>query len=141
MIDSLTIRLSDERKAFEPGDELTGTARWDLEAPPRRVLLRLFWFTQGKGTKDVGVVEMVPFEKPSASEQRSFRLRLPAAPYSFSGKLITLTWALELVVEPSEEVTRLEFVMAPGGQEVRLGSFEDQHRLGPKRRLFGWGAR
>jgi hypothetical protein len=141
MINALTLRLSDDRTAFEPGEELTGTAGWDLDDAPRAVMVRLFWFTRGRGTEDVGVMEMVRFDGPSATEQRSFQLRLPPAPYSFSGKLISLVWALELVLEPSEDVTRVEFVMGPGGKEVRLDSLESPPQMGAKRRLFGWGTR
>src|ERR1043166_4380135 len=57
-----------------------------------------------------------------AQPPRAVGLRLPESPYSFSGKLISLVWALELVAEPSKEVIRREFVLAPGGEEVRLDS-------------------
>jgi hypothetical protein len=119
---SLTIDLNDDRTTFEPTAGLTGTAAWNLAQPPRAVELRLFWFTRGKGTEDAGVVETVSFEQPRAEDSRPFRLHLPEAPYSFSGKLISLVWALELVADPSKEVIRRELVMAPGGQEVRLDS-------------------
>ena len=84
--------------------------------------LRLFWFTRGKGTEDAAVVDTLRFETPQAEEARPFRFVLPEAPYSVSGKLISLVWALELVAEPSREVDRLELVVAPGGREVLLES-------------------
>jgi hypothetical protein len=124
MID-LGIELAEGRTAFEPGEELAGTARWNSENPIQMLELRLFWFTRGKGTEDAGVVQSVKFEQPLPRETRSFRLRLPEAPYSFSGKLISLVWALELILHPSKEVTRLELQMAPGKREVRLDTVED----------------
>lgn len=57
-------------------------------------------------------------------ETRAFRFQLPEAPYSFSGKLISLAWALELIAYPSKEVVRREIVLAPGGSEVRLESVQ-----------------
>ena len=117
----LSVELDDGRAAFEPGAELTGKVRWQGEQPPRKVELRLFWFTQGQGTPEAGVVETVHFDLPKADEFRPFRLRLPAGPYSFSGQLITLAWALELVATPGTEVGRVEFIMAPGGRGVELG--------------------
>jgi hypothetical protein len=63
-------------------------------------------------------------------------VRLPETPYSFSGRLISLLWALELVAPPSKTVGRQELVVAPGGQEVRLDSLPDRS---PKKRLFGFG--
>jgi hypothetical protein len=118
----MTIELSRDRASFEPGDEAIGSVSWNLSRPAQCMELRLFWFTRGKGTEDVGVAETVRFEKPSSSETRSFRFRVPEAPYSFSGKLISLTWALELIAYPSKEVVRREIVIAPGGREVQLGS-------------------
>ena len=89
-MNELRINLEQNRTAFEPGEELTGIAGWRLESPPRTLELRLFWFTRGKGTEDVGVVATVRFDQPLSDETRPFRFRLPAAPYSFSGKLISL---------------------------------------------------
>jgi hypothetical protein len=132
---SLQIDLGDDRSAFEPGEELAGTASWKLEAPPRTVELRLFWFTRGKGTEDAGVVETLRFDQPQLEDRRPFRLRLPDAPYSFSGRLVSLIWALELVAEPSNAVSRRELVMAPDGREVRLESLPENL---PKKRFLGF---
>jgi hypothetical protein len=52
-------------------------------------------------------------------EQR-VSLRAPSGPYSFSGRLISLLWALEAVAEPGGEVARREIVLSPSGEEVRL---------------------
>ena len=98
----------------------------------------MFWFTRGQGIEDAGVVETVRFDRPLREEARPFRIRLPGAPYSFSGKLISLIWAVELVSEPSKEAGRQEITIAPGGQEVQLDSLPETE---PKRRWFGSGAR
>ncbi|HWI59581.1 MAG TPA: hypothetical protein VNZ22_20300 [Bacillota bacterium] len=134
---ALQLELSENRTAYEPGEELVGTAHWKLEEPPRAVELRLFWFTRGKGTEDAGVIETRRFDRPSREETHSFRLRLPQEPYSFSGKLISLVWALELVAEPSKAVTRLEIIMAPGQREVRLDSLPEAENQ-KKRALAPW---
>lgn len=117
---ALRIDLNTALTRFRPGEEIDGTVAWQLENSPREIELRLFWFTRGKGTEDVGVVQTLRFDLPLKDETRSFRFRLPEAPYSFSGKLISLVWALELIVQPTKEVTRREIVVAPDGQEVRL---------------------
>lgn len=116
----LKIGIRDDRTAFRPGEELVGAAGWELAQAPKAIEVRLLWFTRGKGTEDAGVVETVRFEQPQATEARPFQLQLPLAPYSFSGKLISLLWAVELVVLPSKESARVEFVLAPEGQEIRL---------------------
>ena len=129
-MNDLRIEIDENREASEPGAELTGTVSWSMSQPPRSMELRLFWFTRGKGTEDAGVVQTVAFDHPLPDEKRSFRLRLPEAPYSFSGKLISLLWALELVAQPSKAMVRREIVIAPGGREVRLDSLPGQGRKG-----------
>jgi hypothetical protein len=116
----IQIEMRDGVSAFRPGDIVEGTVRWLLDQPPRSLELRLFWFTQGKGDQDVGVVETVPFPDPSLEDRRPFRCRLPQGPYSFSGKLISLLWALEAVAEPGDVSGRQEITMSPTGQEILL---------------------
>src|SRR6185369_15538212 len=99
-MNDLTILLRDERDAFRPGERLEGVAGWRLEAPPTSAEVRLFYYTRGKGTQDVEVAGRQRFETPQASEGRPFTFELPDEPFSFSGQLISLIWALELVLEP-----------------------------------------
>ena len=120
----LKIGTRDDRKSFQPGEELLGAAGWKLDHPPRSIEVRLIWFTRGTGTEDAGLVDTVRFDQPKAAEARPFRFQLPDAPYSFSGNLITLTWALELVVLPGNESKRFEFVLGPAGQEIVLPKIE-----------------
>jgi len=68
----------------------------------------------------VGVVETVRFEPPLPEEARPFRFLAPAEPYSFSGKLISLLWALEVVALPGHESARLDLTISPTGKEVLL---------------------
>jgi hypothetical protein len=116
----LKLGLRDNRTAFRPGEEIVGAAGWQLDRPPKSVEVRLFWYTCGKGTQDVGVVDTVRFEQPQREEARPFRFIAPAEPYSFTGKLITLVWALELVVKPGDESARLELTISPTGQPIVL---------------------
>jgi hypothetical protein len=44
----------------------------------------------------------------------------PKGPYAFSGKLITLAWAIELVVLPGGETERLDLLIGPAPVEVDL---------------------
>lgn len=125
----LKIGLREDRTRFRPGDELVGAAGWQVAAAPRSAEIRLFWFTRGKGTEDVQVIDVVRLENPQAEEARQFRFKLPASPYSFSGKLISLIWAIELVLKPSKESRRIEFSMSPDGGEIILGQPE---QLPPK---------
>jgi len=116
----LEIRTRDDRTAFLPGEELAGTVSWQSDVEPRPVELRLFWHTEGKGTRDVKVVENISFSVPGRQDRRDFRFQLPDSPYSFSGKLVSVVWALELVLVSSGETERLEIVISPTRAEVAL---------------------
>src|SRR4051812_12829644 len=95
----VTLETRDGQKAFRPGEMVSGAAFWQLEQAPKWVEVRLFWRTRGKGTEDVSVVDTVRFENPQIEEARLFQLQAPDGPYSFSGRLISLIWGLELIVE------------------------------------------
>ena len=116
----LKILLRDDRRHFRPGDTVEGVAGWRRDQPPGSVELRLFWFTRGKGTEDVGLVNQIRFEAPQMEEGRRFSFTLPNEPWSFSGELVSLIWALELVVQPGDHSSRVELVVSPSGKEILL---------------------
>jgi hypothetical protein len=119
---TLTLETADGRTAFEPGETIDATVGWSLVERPAAVELRLVWNTRGKGDTDVAVVQTERFDNPPSYESRRCTLELPEAPYSFSGKLISLLWGLELVVLPSNESRRLDITIGPDAREVVLPS-------------------
>lgn len=118
----LTIETRDGKTQFRPGEMIEGAAHWKFQGPLKGIEARLFWHTRGKGTEDVLVVDSYSFPNPKLEEARPFQFEAPEAPYSFSGKLISLIWGLELVAQPSNESTRLEITISPTGKEVVLGA-------------------
>jgi len=116
----LKIGLRDNQTRFAPGQEITGAAGWDFPAPPQSVEARLLWFTRGVAIEDSAVVQTVRFENPKAAEARPFAFRLPEMPHSFTGRLASLFWAVEVVAQPAKESARAEFVMGPGGRAISL---------------------
>jgi hypothetical protein len=122
----LRIELTDRRTAYRPGEPLSGRAAWRVDDQPTSAELRLFWYTSGKGTQDVGVVDTMMFASPRMDDHRDFTLPLPREPYSFSGTLISLIWAIELIVEPGGHVERREIVLSATGEEVVLGGVSDE---------------
>jgi hypothetical protein len=121
----LAIQMAGNRTAFRPGEPMAGAVSWTLDTLAERVELRLFWYTRGKGTAATEVVEVVRFEKPQLHEKRQFQVTAPDGPYSFSGKLISLVWALELVVRPGKLCHTQGIVISPNGAEVELGVVAD----------------
>lgn len=119
------IETDEGRTAFRPGERIEGSLSWSLDEPAKAIELRLFWHTSGKGDRDVTVVDRLRLGNPPPSEsRRPFRFQLPADPWSFSGSLITLAWALEAVVLPSNESVLLDLVVSPTAGEIRLPRIE-----------------
>jgi hypothetical protein len=118
-VSELTLRTGG-RTGFEPGETVDVEAEWQLDAQAEAIELRLLWHTSGKGDTDVSIVETVRWEEPGLFESRRAKIALPEAPYSFSGRLVSLAWALELVVLPGEESQRIDLVLAPAVREVLL---------------------
>ena len=116
---TLSVATVDGRTEFHPGEEIDVDVSWEFEEPPEAIELRLVWNTAGKGTTDLRVVQTERFDEPPLSDRRRKTLTLPRSPYSFSGKLVSVIWALELVALPKEDSERLEITIGPNAQEVR----------------------
>lgn len=108
---SSPLQLQAER--YAPGERLEG--RIATEAG-RRLRVRLLWYTEGKGSRDVHTV--AARELDAGAEHFSFDL--PESPYSFSGTLISLVWAVEVEDVERGDAVRQTFVMSADREEVRL---------------------
>jgi hypothetical protein len=116
----MNLELADGKTRYRPGGMLEGVAFWELDQAPRSLEVRLYWRTQGKGTVDLEIVRSVKFDGAGARDRRSFQIPLPPGPYSFSGKLVSVVWGVELVAEPKGDAANVEITMSPTGEEVRL---------------------
>jgi len=122
-MDTHRIDLLDESAAFRPGGTVAGVVSWSLSGPPRSVIVGLVWHTEGKGTRDSAVVRKVEFDDAEEIDSRTFTLELPPSPWSFSGTLISVEWALELKITPARGaaiVERRVIVVSPIGIEIDL---------------------
>lgn len=109
------------RHAFRPGESIDGVAAWSLESAPRSAEVRLFWFTEGKGTTDIGVIRTETFSAMQSQDARPFRFDLPQGPLSIDGRLVSVNWAIEFVaVSGSETVLRWDLVVSPTGRPLTL---------------------
>ena len=108
----MSVDLTLERTEFEPGEAVCGTARAEGRG---KVVVSLLWFTSGRGTEDVGVVAREEGEV-DGELALPFELRLPTTPWTFSGRLVSVQWAVEVSLEPGGEVTRVAIVSGPGRQ-------------------------
>ena len=91
----LKIHVESGRDAFHPGESIRGTLEWVGERPPDSVELRLLWYTEGRGDQDVGVARTLRIETPGSVGSQGFHWEAPAGPWSCSGRLLSIRWALE----------------------------------------------
>jgi hypothetical protein len=121
----LRLALEPPRTWCRPGERVAGRASWHPDGTTQALEVRLFWHTRGTGIPDVVIVGCLRVERPAVAGERDFAFDLPPAPYSFSGRLITLGWALELVALPSEEAERLDLVVGPRPVEVDITTLRE----------------
>ena len=111
---------SDAAPGYAPGDTITVTLHWDLAEPPRNLCCNLLWYTEGKGDDNIEVIHRETISDPGPRGEAQLHFTAPAFPYSFSGHLISLIWAMEAVAENPDAVERIPLVIAPAGVEIRL---------------------
>jgi len=126
----ISIHLDQERRCFRPGDKLAGSVEWELDnalaslgrdsryAAAKHVEVRLFWFTTGSALKQVGVVSRLVLKNLSERNSGRFEFILPAGPWCFAGRIVSLHWAAEAVLFPSRESAIVMFSFGPDGQRV-----------------------
>lgn len=122
------IELETDRAAYRSGEPIRVALRWTLDERPQSLLVNLLWYTQGKGDEDVTIVSGEAIENPGTSGSREIAFTAPAHPPSFSGKLISLSWAIEALTEPADAVERCEIVIAPEAAEILLGDAADDNK-------------
>jgi hypothetical protein len=117
----LAIQLEDNRTSFQPGQTVSGAASWNVDRI-KSAEVRLFWYTTGRGTRDAQIIASQPVTNPPPAGQTTFSFQLPDQPYSFAGKLISLHWAIELVIEPGDHAASAPLTLTPTGSEIVLGT-------------------
>ncbi len=128
----ISIELDEGRTAYRPGEEVSGAVLWVIDqegdeggqgggAPAiESAEVRLIWFTRGRGDRNSGIVAAEELPGPQPTDRRTFRFQLPAGPYSVSGKLVSVIWAIEAVLEPGSRAARTEITVSPTGREIAL---------------------
>ena len=130
----IRLGLRENKTAFRPGEPIAGAVLWEFEKAPASAEVRLVWFTRGKGTEDGGIAATVTLDAPPAADTREFSFDAPNGPYSFSGTLIAVLWAVEFVAKPGSEFERIEIVIAPDAREITLPRIEQPKAAGMRLR-------
>lgn len=123
----ISIKLNEPSKSYAPGDMIAGSVTWaKLLRETDRLEIRLIWYTQGKADRDVGIILSNVREAPGEAGEQEFAFQTPSRPFSFSGKLISLVWAIEVVEFPSTDGIREMIVVSRNREEIILEkSFPD----------------
>lgn len=119
-MDGLKLELDRADASYVPGEPIGGRASWDLPEPAGQVTVRLLWQTSGKGTEDLSVVGQEVIEMPGLRGEHAFSFSPVIGPYSFSGKLITLTWLVEVFTKRGNHHAEQVLTLSPTGEEVAL---------------------
>jgi hypothetical protein len=98
----VVLRLDREHGVYLPGDTLSG--QFYLEGISRTELggaeLSVLWFTEGKGTSDLGIHAVWRFQPEECPLDwrwpQRFSTIIPRAPWSYEGFLIKIRWVVRL---------------------------------------------
>lgn len=136
MLNSIQIHLDQEGACYLPGASLTGAIIWTLDPQIKEIAIRLFYYTEGKGSEDNETLEEVMIETPSQTGEAAFSFDLPMSPFSFQGELITLQWALEAVSQPKHIcIERCPIILSPTQGTILLPRLKDI-KTGKKKRSW-----
>lgn len=116
----IRIQFSDGRRQFRSREQVSGIVEWDGGRPPERIKVRLVWLTEGVATPELEVVDECEVNVLGVWGRAEFSFLLPETPYSFSGKLVRLIWAVEAFAGEGADFVREEILVSPTGREIRL---------------------
>ena len=90
---------------YHPGELIQGSAVVEVskDTDCRAVRARLMWHTEGKGDRDEGVIDEQVLQEGMlrAGTPHRYRFSFTAGetPWSYIGKLITIIWEVEVMVD------------------------------------------
>ncbi len=132
-----------ERDVYCPGEQLAGKVKWSAVSDGSESLaIRMLWYTQGKGDRDYKTMDSVELSLTGTMSVASFEFVVPHRPISFSGKLISLHWGVEVVVNPSKQSALAEFALCDQMTKIVLQDKSKMMKeLGIKKPFFSMGSK
>lgn len=114
---------------FAPGETLVCTLTRDAAAPSASagpLTARLGWFTEGRGEAEAGVLWSESLAPLAPGGERGLEIRLPEAPWSVKGKLVSIAWRLEILDTKNTPLVALLLTLAPGASPVALPALPEE---------------
>jgi hypothetical protein len=124
----IQIELEKHEAVFLPAETIAGTVAWSM-VEGTSLEIRLIWYTAGKGDRDFAIVDSQKVATFESSGREHFQFSAPARPLSFSGKHISLQWAVEAIVFPTQNSQRVNFTISTSGCEIVLHSISEMDQL------------
>lgn len=106
---TISIHIDQDQDRFHPGEQISGAVEWQCDKEPREITVNLLWSTEGKGTQDVEVVDSQTISVFGNSGREEFSFELPLGPYSYSGRMLSINWAVEAVPKKGKEFAQFPF--------------------------------
>jgi len=110
-----TIDLSDSHdRTLAAGSQVRQRLEWLFESIPDYIEHRIVWIYRSPESEYETTVRTTRINAFDAQGRTSIDLQLPAGPYSYEGKLLSIDWAIDIVAYPSREKDRQHFsLVAP----------------------------
>lgn len=125
-MDNITLFLKDGKITYRPGETIRGELLWDLSQEVQDITINIFWYTNGIGEQDSEIAVTEKISMPLQKGRQSFEIELPLAPYSYTGQITELQWAIEATTMKDKVKDVKEFSMTPDKREIVLPKVEEK---------------
>ncbi|MFA6716638.1 MAG: hypothetical protein WCS27_14755 [Victivallaceae bacterium] len=125
-MDKMSLHLKDGKTSYRPGEKIRGELEWDLSQDIQNITINIFWYTEGVGDPDSETAVTEKIDMPMRNGRQSFEMELPSAPYSYSGRIGSLKWAIEASAVGDKVKDLKEFSITPDGREIILPEIKEK---------------
>lgn len=113
----ITIQL--EQDVVTVGDRISGHLTYPDTPIPQQVTIQLYWYTEGRGTRDTGTVQTITLtpKEFDPGYPIGFSLDVPSdGPVTYNGSLLRILWEVRAVMKypgwrPRKEKTAEPFLV------------------------------
>ena len=127
-MNKIELKLINEHNFFKPGSILKGNIIWNIDIIPQTITISLCYWTEGRGTEDAVSIAKEEVKITNPSGEQPFEFPIPNSPWSFSGKLISVNWAVAAEIRSKNLFTLIPITISPTAAEINLYGHPDDPR-------------